>query len=248
MSFTLLAIELEDALKTQGCGVCRLVQEGDRRHIRHFLWEGKNESHMLLRLRHSLGLCQNHAWLLADTESREEGDGLGTATLYDWLLDMTREALRQAREGRSLNAAKRLAATLRAEEPCPVCAIRRDFEETVLWGLQQFLAPAGGNETIRNLYTRSGRLCLPHLLAILRLRPVVETVEMLLEVEERAVASLLTELELFQRKHRVGEQAPIGEERDAWARALDLLSGQLGDIRLPGENEPADESRLAART
>lgn len=248
MSFTLLAIELEDALQSQGCAVCRLVQESDQRHIRHFLWEGKNDGRMALRLKRSLGLCHHHAWMMAETESREERDALGTATLYDWLLDITRQRLWQACEIRSIEAAKRLAGALHPDEPCPVCAIRRQFEETVLWGLQQFLAPVGGNEIIRNLYSKSGGLCMPHLRAVLRLTTFPEVVQLLLEVEERTLTSLLTELELFQRKHRIGEQAPIGEERDAWARALDLLSGRLGDLRLPSAKEPADDSRLAART
>lgn len=34
MSFSLLAIELKDTLETEGCAVCRLVQEGDQRHVR----------------------------------------------------------------------------------------------------------------------------------------------------------------------------------------------------------------------
>jgi hypothetical protein len=74
-----------------------------------------------------------------------------------------------------------------------------------------------------------------------------EVVQLLLEVEERTLASLLAELELFQRKHRVGEQAPIGEERHAWGRALDLLAGRRRDFRSPGAGIPADDSRLAAR-
>ena len=247
MSFALLAIELREALQDQGCAVCRLVREGDQRHLRHFLWEGKNEGHMLLRLKRSLGLCHHHAWLLADTESRLERDGLGTATLYDWLLDIAHETLRKGLETRSLEAAKRLAGSLHPDERCPACAIREDFEETVLWGLQQFLAPVGGNETVRKLYTKSGGLCLPHLRAVLRMTSSPEVVQLLLEVEERTLASLMAELELFQRKHRIGEQAPIGEERDAWERALDLLAGRLRDFRSPGAGIPADDSRLAAR-
>jgi hypothetical protein len=234
MSFALLSIELEDALQSQGCAVCRLVQEGDQRYIRHFLWEGKNEGHMLLRLKRSLGLCHHHAWLLADTEDLEFKDGLGTATLYDWLLDIAHETLRKARETRTIEAAKRLATSLHPQPPCPACAIRREFAETVLWGLQQFLAPVGGHETIRNLYAKSGGLCLPHLLALLRMTSFPEVVQLLLEVQERTLASLLAELELFQRKHRVGEQAPIGKEQDAWNRALDLLAGRLNGARPPG--------------
>lgn len=248
MSFSLLAIELQDALQGQGCAVCRLVQDGDQQHIRHFLWEGKNEGHMLLRLKRSLGLCHHHAWLLADIEGRECNDGLGTATLYDWLLDITRQSLLEARETHSSEAAKRLADWLRPEESCPLCAGRREYEEIILWGLQHFLAPVGGHETVRNLYAKSGGLCLPHLRAILRLTPSPGVVSLLLEVEERMLASLLAELELFQRKHRVGEEAPIGEEKDSWERALDMLAGCLDDRRSPLISEPADDSRLAART
>lgn len=43
MSFSLLAIELKNALETEGCAICRLAQESDERHVRHFLWEGKVE-------------------------------------------------------------------------------------------------------------------------------------------------------------------------------------------------------------
>lgn len=247
MSFSLLAIELKDALQSRGCAVCRLVQEGDQRHIRHFLWEGKNDGHMLLRLKRSLGLCHHHAWLLADTELQENRDGLGTATLYDWLLDITRKVLRQTRENRSMKAAKRLAAALHPKEPCPACTSRRQYEEIVLWGLQQFLAPVSGNETVSNLYGKSGGLCMPHLRTILLMTPIPEVVQILLEVEERSISSLLAELELFQRKHRVGEQAPLGEERDAWSRALDLLAGRLADPRAPGAGKSADESHVAAQ-
>ena len=247
MSFALLAIELEDALRAEGCAVCRLVQEGDQRYIRHFLWEGKNEGHMLLRLKRSLGLCHHHAWLLAETESRVEKDGLGTATLYEWLMGITHETLGQAREAGSLEAAKRLADSLHPDEPCPACAIRREFEEIVLWGLQQFLASTGGKETVRTLYAMSGGLCVPHLLAVLRLTPFPEVVQLLVQVEIRAFDSLLEELELFQRKHRIYEQTSIGKERDAWDRALDLLAGRLDGFPSPEPGKAAYEPHIGAR-
>jgi len=247
VSFALLAIELEDALKEEGCAVCRLVQESDERHIRHFLWEGKNEGQMLLRLKRSLGLCHHHAWLLVETESLVEKDGLGTATLYEWLMGITHNTLRQAREAGSLEATKGLADSLHPEEACPVCAIRRQFEETILWGLQQFLAPTGGIETIRKLYAKSGGLCLPHLRAVLRLTPFPEVVQLLVQAEIRAIDPLLEELELFQRKHRIDEQAAIGKERDAWCRALDVLAGRLDGTPSSVAGKAADESHIAAR-
>jgi len=247
VSFSLLAIELKEALQNQRCPVCSLVRDADRRSIRYFLWEGKNEGQMLLRLKRSLGLCQHHARLLVETELAEEKDCLGTTTLYDWLLDLVHETLRDYVARGSFEAAKRRPPLLLQEDPCPICVSRRDYEEVVLWGLQQFLAHEGGRETLRRLYAESGGLCLPHLRDVLRLTRFPEVVELLLEVEERALASLVEELELFQRKHRVEEQAPIGKEGDAWERALDLLAGRLTGPLSQSVEKPEDESRVDAR-
>ena len=84
---------LKPALRQAGCPLCRILRDEDLHYLRVFLREGKNDGRVLLRVLASWGLCARHASALIHFEPVEHGDGLGTGTLYDWLLDQARRRL-----------------------------------------------------------------------------------------------------------------------------------------------------------
>ena len=69
--------KLEEALREQGCAVCRLVDRAGHRYLDNLLYELVNDPGVQTEFRESLGLCNRHAYQMLDF-----GDGLGTAVLY----------------------------------------------------------------------------------------------------------------------------------------------------------------------
>ena len=69
--------ELEEALRQQGCAVCRLVELAGSSYLEYLLYDLVNDPDVQKEFRASLGLCGSHVqWML------EKGDGLGVAILY----------------------------------------------------------------------------------------------------------------------------------------------------------------------
>ena len=137
----LLVSDFKEALRKPRCPLCRVLRQADLHYLRVFLREGKNDGRMLLRLLGSWGLCARHAVALGHLEPVEHGDGLGTGTLYDWLLDQARRRLDDLRRdldadgfagsplrGNRWNSRKRthkLISRLARKAPCPAYESQR---------------------------------------------------------------------------------------------------------------------------
>jgi hypothetical protein len=238
----LLVSELKQALRRPGCPLCRVLRNADLHYLRVFLREGKHDGRMLLRLLGSWGLCARHASGLVHLEPVERGDGLGTGTLYDWLLDQARRRLEDLRGhlatddragslqwGRRRNPRQRVQQALRRlgpTIPCPACEAHQRYAEYVVGGFVRGLEPAARLPAIQEMYLASEGLCLPHWQAVLSLR-ASSGVRELITQKQCEVAVLLKAALEADLKRGTAEEAAEGAQKQepAFARALAVVAG-----------------------
>ncbi|MBI4574286.1 MAG: hypothetical protein HY713_13505 [candidate division NC10 bacterium] len=234
--------DLKQALRLAGCPLCRLLRNADLHYLRVFLREGKDDGRMLLRLLGSWGLCAPHAGALVRIEPVDRGDGLGTGTLYDWLLDQARGRLVDLRRdlgadglaGSPLRANRRnsgkrlhkLISRLARKTVCPACESHRQYVPYVTEAFVRALEPAAGLPEIREMYLASHGLCLVHWRGVLELRPSSGVRELVTARQHEVVASLKAALDAALERGAEDEVCQGGREQTpAYARALAAVAG-----------------------
>ena len=236
----LLVSYLKQALRQPGCPLCRVIRDADLYYLKVFLREGKDDGRMLLRLLASWGLCARHADGLVHLEPVEHGDGLGTGTLYDWLLDYARrrlEDLRQSLQARddpgtprrrriSRRYFGRIISRLAQTAECPACEAQRQYTAYVTAEFARALEIAEALPEIRNMYLASEGLCLPHWRAMEQSLSSPDTRALVREKQRTMIASLKAALEA-ELACGVGEEVRLGSvgEAPAYARALATVAG-----------------------
>lgn len=238
----LLVSELKQALRRRGCPLCRVIREADLHYLRVFLREGKDDGRMLLRLLGSWGLCAGHARALVCLEPVERGDGLGTGTLYDWLLDQARRRLEDFRRhlatddgagsprwGRRRNPRQRVERALRRLKratACPACEAQQRYAEYVVQGFLRALEPAAGLPELREMHLASEGLCLRHWQAVLELRPSSGVREHITAKQREVVAALKAALDADLERGVTEEVLEGGQPQEpAFVRALAAVAG-----------------------
>lgn len=251
-----LALDLKDALHAEGCPLCHEMRRATLKYMRHFVREGKSDGRVWLGLRRSRGLCARHAMVMLRAEATEYGDGLSTATLYDWLLDDllrrldregpagARNTLRDLfrRNGEPYSAALRLADRLAPAGPCQACVDMDNYEAAAAWGFQRLLSPSHGEAEIREGFERAAPLCLPHFRAVLRETEDEATFEYLIQAQERKLRALSRELKEYLRKFSYEHaHEPKGPELDSWRRTVRAFVGQIPDAATKSPAGPPDK-------
>lgn len=244
MSTDLLYIGLKNALLQDACALCWRMEDQTRRAVVNFLREGKSDGQVFLSLVRSFGLCQRHAWLLAEIEPEEFGDGMSTATLYEGLVTHWFRAIRwepptgrHARrrwwpfhrtENRTRKWAERLIEQLNPKDACHLCVQLVNYERILAWGLQRFLSQAHGDDVFHELFRKSWGLCFPHFRMVLGEVEDAAALDILIEVQRERMESVSKGVQEYLRKHdyRFAHE-PYGPERDAWVRAIALFSGGM---------------------
>lgn len=84
--FGLAEAELKAAFRQEGCPICRVRREAERRYLFHLLWENVNDLSTRIRLVRSSGFCPAHTWELFHMEWQHFGDALGNGIIYEDLL------------------------------------------------------------------------------------------------------------------------------------------------------------------
>ena len=115
-----------------------------------------------------------------------------------------------------------------AKGACPACDDLSRYERSLLWGLQRFLSPTQGDETIRRMYQGSDALCLPHLRLALEEVEEEASAVLLLQVQEQALAQFSGNLKEYLRKHDYRyRHEPMSEaEENSYLRAIALFVGE----------------------
>jgi hypothetical protein len=239
VSYDLTYIALKKALTVEGCSLCRLREHSGRKYLSWLLHEQVNDMATRLRLAESWGFCSYHAWQFQELEWKRSKDGMGTAILWEWLVERYRAILRQHLEvpvipkkrlfrrwprRRRSSTADQLLRAFAPQGSCPVCASQQHSERYALWVLSQHLAV---EESFRALYKQSTGLCMPHFRVALEAEQDEQVVRFLLEIQLETLTRLGGELGEYLRKHdyRFAHE-PYGSEADAFIRATEILVGK----------------------
>jgi len=239
----LTLIDLKRALGQEGCPICRLQAEAEERYLGHVLWENVNDLATRARFLPSWGYCGRHARLLGHLELKDYRDAMGTAIMYESLIQQLKNHLGRVQAeaaqfraprrwrifGEPWSRAKQVPTPLSPTAECYVCEIGKAGAETVLEGLLEGLT--GKEVDLSALYQASDGLCLPHLRSALAQNPMGESQvgKILVEHVQKYVALLQTRLSEYVRKHGwdAREERITPEEYASWRKAVAFFSGGL---------------------
>jgi hypothetical protein len=201
----LAAVYLSRALKEEGCPICRRVRESEERWIWTVLYELTGDPELHEKFAQSLGLCREHAALMAKVvETRELVTPTSVARLYETVVSQVLQDLPRPNRG-----------------PCPLCELAEEAAERESFFLGKLLL----DPEFWKAFQRSDGLCLPHFLRVWRLAPEKIRPSLLSDQRER-FHRLLQNLREFQRKERFDVlEKPTEEEIRSWREALWRLSG-----------------------
>jgi hypothetical protein len=202
--------ELQKAAAKPGCPLCRIVADRAARYIDNMLFEHVSDRGFRARYRAAGGFCAFHSRGL-----EEFRDGLAVAILGRDIL-----------EDRIGDFEKRRA--FKPRGPCPVCEERDRIEEEYLG----FLAGAGGEqgEELREFFTASQGLCVPHYAKLLVCRGRPRKIPpWLAEFQEGRFKSLLGRVGRFIELSAYGRQEEFRNLSEAdqlvWKELAAILRG-----------------------
>jgi len=249
----LISLEVKLACRQPGCPVCLLRLRAERRYLYNFLWENVNDAGIRGKLIRSWGFCHTHAWQIQEMEETIWHDGMGTAIVYE---DLTRRLLRElvalrrerARTGRNSALRRRVSersvgflrrfapagdhyglpspTVLAPQGDCRVCEVGgQAAERFATWLVRDCTAV----EDIREAYTQSDGLCLPHLRGALEIAAQTNPPagELLIDVAIARLEALTTNLAEYVRKHshHYRDELMSDEEQQAWIQAIAWFVG-----------------------
>jgi hypothetical protein len=237
MNKGLIWITLRQGLEEPGCPICNILADGTRRSLSVFLYEEVNDPEMRLRLIESNGWCPHHTLLLLTVEHQEQPDHLGSAIVYESLLEAAHHRLDEARRRYGRSAPEQgvrrrrrelleIASALGPPRACPACESEEEREEAETGFFVETLFDPDLGVEFRQLYEKSEGLCYRHLVGCLRRCVTREQAAELLDLERPRWRSLAAEAVDYARKHEHRHHhEPFGSEIDAWARAARKLAG-----------------------
>jgi hypothetical protein len=211
--------ELLDALRADGCAICRLARKASDSYINALLYEGVVDVDLRQKLRDARGPCYVHAWRMAS----RRGAVLGTAIVYRDVINTLAKEL-EVPEKRSLLGSKgSLAQRLAAAEPCPACSLEQDAVRRAIKTLLKHI----GDADVAESYVAAGGLCLPHFTETLTHASGAAS-QSLADWQAAAFRRLRDELDELIRKHdyRFSGEAITEQEAVAWTRAVAVAVGE----------------------
>ena len=214
--------DILEACAQAGCPLCRLSLEVVRRHVEDVLYEHTNDIEVRAQIRQAHGYCNRHSWLMCDGR----GNSLSVAIIQRDVIETAIETIEAAASsGNRRQAVQQLRKRLRSTGPCAVCEYEHSIEDVMLQTLLTHLADA---ELAEALVGSSG-LCLVHFARALELVDDVDTLALLVGIQQRTLAAVRDDLVEFIRKndHRFITEG-FGKEGDSWTRAVGTVAGQRG--------------------
>jgi len=194
--------ELKDALSRGDCPICFLAERSVARYIDDLFYEKVNDAGVAAKLKKSGGFCEKHSEHILKTN-----ETLGIAIIYKRLLDVFIGLLQKA------IIVPKLAS-------CPVCIIYEQREQTYL---NKFVDHW---DELKESFAASSILCINHTQRALAVAGRQSNVKKeLLDMEVKKLGELSIELEEYCRKfdYRFKDEK-WGKEKDAWQRAVKLMS------------------------
>jgi hypothetical protein len=217
--------ELQAAYASAACPICTLLTKSERRYIDITLYEHVTDTTWRAEVRAARGFCTLHTERVLTIGRSALGASLVAG---DILKTLRTQALNQSLGGGAFGRLRAafgsgggLAALLRPQQPCPLCAYLADLGKVYVAALLSDLQTGDGAAQ----YEESRGLCIPHL--IMAAEHGGPGLQPLLDHQARAWQQLEAELEEFARKqdYRYRDEQ-VGSEADAWQRAWRLLVGR----------------------
>jgi hypothetical protein len=218
----------EEALRSGGCAMCRVVQEQEERALYSFLYEGMTNSEVCERFLRGGGFCAEHFRAVAGLGVNRWSVGVvEMGILSERLLARASEAL-SGTARRRVKLWRRLAlrngrksGPILPGADCMFCRERREWEENAAGALERLLEDSELTAGIE----RNG-LCLRHGQMALGLWGNPARRKWLTGLLVRTASGLREELREFLRKYdyRFGQE-PFGKEADVVSRAVNFLAG-----------------------
>jgi hypothetical protein len=241
---------VRDALKEDGCAVCRLVIRWSERFLDGLLYESVTDPFVRARIREGQGFCNWHAWMLPKILTAASG----VAAIHEDVMAREIEALRLAARSRYvMNWSDRLRAWLRRARPrrgpqCAACAISTETTEA---NSLHVLVESLAEPEFYQAFTESFGLCLPHLRMLEALHPDHPNLPSVRRIQLAKLDAMRAELLEFLRKQDYQHShEPMGSEGNAWRRSIEMLVGKahvFGPHRGPPWAEPqADASEATS--
>ena len=227
---------LLEACALDGCPVCRLSYNNVKSYLESFFTESVNDVEMRARLRQSLGYCREHVRFMLEVHT---GDPLSFSIIYQDILgnvlkglpldsasslgDKLAFSFRRAAGGQTRQAAE-TEILLTPSAPCPVCLEQASSEKVILGTLVKSM----GDMAMEQALAESQGLCLSHLNDALQAAAGQAAFMILARLAHQNLEGLTAQLAEFIRKNDYRFAAePVGNEGDAWKRALALASGNF---------------------
>jgi Family of unknown function (DUF6062) len=220
---------LADSIRLGECLVCSNLIHQERQAIHSFLWEGMMSPEARREFLKGGGFCARHFWIAKRMEDDGwRAGGIGLAILCESLiehaiLELPPEAELSRHEPMSPFRRKR---DLRAFGPgsgCIFCRDSREREESLIEVLEYLKNKPTWSERIEQ-----SPLCAHHALLALQVWRGPEDKRQLRATLETQLRQLQADLNDFIRKHDWNHrEEPIGRERDAVPRAIQVLTGLL---------------------
>ncbi len=219
-------VKVREALRQDGCPVCRVAAESAHRYLTGFLYEQVTDPFVREELLQSRGFCVHHAWMLTQFY-----DTLGVAIVYQHLLqELIRDytAIAQGagrhKDRRGDSIGTRVRAALRSSRPCLACQIVDQAEERTLVALLARL----DDDEVRASLSGESALCLPH---VIRAAGLVQHSRQMRQLAAATAAMLETvrgRLDELIRKHdyRFRDERVTPEEGVSWIHAIEALVGR----------------------
>lgn len=190
-----------DAARQPGCVLCRLISTRTRRYIESALYESVNDTGFRDGWRAARGFCHRHSWMLAEGE-----DGLGTAILYEDIINHYGERLLTDGGGRG----------------CPLCKAEAvDLDDRIA-----VIEQSWDDDELRGAIEAGDGLCGPHLRTVLRKARRADVRETFLRVSAAQLKRLAVDLRQQIDSSDYQHTPPTDERvKYAWRRAIEQLVG-----------------------
>ena len=193
---------LKDALSRGDCPICFLAERSVVRDIDGLFHEMVNDNGVAVKLKRSGGFCEKHSEQILKTD-----ETLGIAIIYKRLLDVFIGLLQKV-------------AVIPKLAVCPLCETYSEAEKRYLDALLDHWVE------LKEIFIATSILCINHTqIALAAAGKRNEIKKELLGVQIKKLGELSAELEEYCRKfdHRFKDEE-WGKEKDAWQRAVKLMS------------------------
>ena len=241
MTFALTIVKMEEAMKKNGCPVCRIEHDAAIQSVDSFLWENVTDPVTRKPINDAYGFCPSHTQLLVAKEMMTSGPVLGVNMIYELLAKNVSHDIKRIERGRKPgrnigSLLKKIgfgrnqhqnASGLEPKQQCPLCMLVDQSAKNTLSTLFEELNTQRGK--IYETYQHSNGVCLKHLRIGLELYDqqfpaagnflIQETIRRL----DTQRAQMLEYIRKNNWAYRDEEITP--DERAAWLRTVAFFTG-----------------------